>query len=639
MPGPRNPWLTPYMVDYSTALHAGGMYRGRRYKRAVMVTAAQSGKSDSMLDVIGARLDQRPAPILYVGPSADFNRDQFEPRLTALFEQSDSLRRKLGTGRMKKTLKRVAGVPIRLAHAGSSTALKSDPAQLALVDEYDEMMANVRGQGDVLGLVEARGETYADFVTGVTSTCSRGLVVAEDDEASGLRFWATTSVEDLQSPIWALWQEGTRHHFAWPCRQCEAYFIPSFETLRWPSGSTPARARAEAWVECPHCGGVHTDADKDWLNARGVHVAPGETVALVDDAPVITGAPAETSTLSFWTSGLCSPFVTFGDRAERYLGALASGDQNRIQTAMNAAFGQCYAISGGGDVPEWEEVRATRCLPYERGEIPDGAIRLIMGVDVQKWSIYYVTRAFGARGTSWLIDWGQLHGPTALDQVWDDLREVMTAPIGGMAVSRVMIDSGFRPDKKDSADEHKVYEFVRRHRWLVQACKGRSQDNYRQPYTVSRPEVDKGGKKQKGARSVDLTWLSSDWFKSLVMSRLNTEVGQPGAFYLPQDVDEDYCRQLVSEERMVIEGRAKWVKRFRDNHFLDCEALAAAGAFSLNIHQIPERPTPETTEARRAATISPARPDGDGAAKSAPPPPPDKAMQSRRRRMGWKAYG
>ena len=32
------------------------------------------------------------------------------------------------------------------------------------MDEIDEMMANVKGQGDPLGLVEARGETYADFV-------------------------------------------------------------------------------------------------------------------------------------------------------------------------------------------------------------------------------------------------------------------------------------------------------------------------------------------------------------------------------------------------------------------------------------------------------------------------------------------
>ena len=52
---------------------------------------------------------------------------------------------------MTKTRKAVAGVSVRLAHAGSSAALKSDPASLALVDEYDEMLANVKGQGDQSG--------------------------------------------------------------------------------------------------------------------------------------------------------------------------------------------------------------------------------------------------------------------------------------------------------------------------------------------------------------------------------------------------------------------------------------------------------------------------------------------------------
>jgi hypothetical protein len=46
---------------------------------------------------------------------------------------------------MKKTLNIVAGVPVRLAHAGSSPTLKSSPAALALADEYDEMLANVKG--------------------------------------------------------------------------------------------------------------------------------------------------------------------------------------------------------------------------------------------------------------------------------------------------------------------------------------------------------------------------------------------------------------------------------------------------------------------------------------------------------------
>ena len=43
-----------------------------------MVFGAQSGKSELMLDVAGQRLDQRPGPILYVGPNKQFLTEQFE---------------------------------------------------------------------------------------------------------------------------------------------------------------------------------------------------------------------------------------------------------------------------------------------------------------------------------------------------------------------------------------------------------------------------------------------------------------------------------------------------------------------------------------------------------------------------------
>lgn len=102
IPGPRNPWLTPYMIPWSSAAHNGG------YRRVVAVTSAQSGKTDSMLDIIGARLDQRPAPIIYVGPTKDFLTDQFEPRLMGLLDEAETLRNKVVSGRWMK------GIPLFL---------------------------------------------------------------------------------------------------------------------------------------------------------------------------------------------------------------------------------------------------------------------------------------------------------------------------------------------------------------------------------------------------------------------------------------------------------------------------------------------------------------------------------------------
>jgi phage terminase large subunit GpA-like protein len=219
-------------------------------------------------------------------------------------------------------------------------------------------------------------------------------------------------------------------------------------------------------------------------------------------------------------------------------------------------------------------------------ELPDGVLRLGMAVDVQKLSLFYTIRGFGSRGTSWLIDRGQLFGPTDDDEVWNALADLMLMPIAGMQIERVFIDSGFRPNKPDAGDEHKVYEFTRRYAWLVSPTKGRA--TMSPPYRVSKIEVTP--KRKQASYSINLVWLSTDFFKSLLVSRIRTPLDQPGSFIVPDDIDEDYCRQLVSEVRVVdaATGKPQWVQRSRQNHFLDCEALAMAIGYSLNVQRIPE---------------------------------------------------
>jgi phage terminase large subunit GpA-like protein len=108
------------------------------------------------------------------------------------------------------------------------------------------------------------------------------------------------------------------------------------------------------------------------------------------------------------------------------------------------------------------------------------------------------------------------------------------------------------------------------------------------PYRVSKIEVTPKGR--KASYSIDLVWLSTDFFKSLLVSRIRTPPGQPGSFIVPDDIDEDYARQLVSEVRVVdgATGRPQWIQKSRANHYLDCESLAMAVGYSLNVQRIPE---------------------------------------------------
>jgi len=594
-----------------------------RWKRIVGVTAAQSGKTASILDVIGERLDNRPAPLLYVGPTKEFLADQLEPRITEMFRQAPKLGAKVIGGvdskLQKKTLKRVAGVRLRLAHAGSSSALKSDAAAVAFVDEYDEMIKNIRGQGDPLGLVEARGDTYADFQCGITSTPSVGLAEIVHDEESGLDFWRVGEDEEITSPIWRLWQEGTRHHFAWPCPHCGEFFIPRSKQLRYPKNATPSQALHDSWLECPHCHGEVREEHKGDCNAYGTFVAPGESITKDGE---ITGSPPDTSTLSFWISGFCSPFKTIGERAERYLRALASGEQDKIQTAVNAGFGELFQ-AGGGEVLEWTEVAALR-EKYEK-RIPDGVQFLVAAVDVQGNRLPYVIRGYGAQGTSWLIEHGYIWGETKGEEVWKRLGEKLSEPIEGKRIKIAFVDSGFRPGKKISLPIHRVYEFCRKYRKFVYPTKGSSAPMAR-PLIESAIEVQGADGKPLKYGSLRLVRLDTDHWKAVVHERLSFDRDTPGALHLNSAADDDYCQQIVAEARVKAPGTNRWiwVQRYRENHFFDTEAMAAAAAWLVGADRMKAIKAQSRNEFEAAAMR--ARLEGPTAApinqgRDEPPPP------------------
>lgn len=602
MPGARDPDVTPYMIPWIRTADTGE-FRGRSYNQAVITMFAQGGKTEGMLDLIGSRLDQRPAPILYVGPSKEFNTDQFEPRLESLFDEAKTLADKQDKGRSKKTIKRVAGVRIRLAHAGSSTALKSDPAALALVDEYDEMLANIKGQGDPYGLVAARGDTYADFRVALASTPSRGAVDVAVDEKSGLSFWQKAPPEDMESQTWRLWQQGTMHHWAWPCPHCDTYFIPRFRNLRWPKGATAAVANRLAWIECPHCSKEIHNKDKAAMNARGLPVAPGEWI----ENGVVVGEPVETMIFSLWVSGLCSPFKTFGERAARFLQAEESGDPEKLQTAYNSQFGELYA-PGGGEVPEWKDVLGLR-LPYLPGDIPTGVILLTVGIDVQSTGLFYSVRGWGARAESWLIDADYIFGPTVDEDVWTKAQDLVNARWGNMGLKVGFIDSGFRPGKPSVIPENKVYEFCRRNSRFIFPTKG--YDTLRTPIVKSRLEVTMQGSPNK--YGLDLYRLNSDWWKLWVHERLRWPAQQPGAFHLHELATEDYAKQLVSEARLKSpSGKPTWVRRSRENHYLDCEALNAAAGYLLGVQRIGVKARRETAPTAPQQAPAPAAQAAEG---------------------------
>lgn len=575
LPGPRDPTLTPYMIPF------GRSVASRLYRKVAMACSAQSGKTECLLDVIGHRFHTAPAPVLMTGPTKQWLTEQMEPRVMRLLDEAPVLVDRVARGkRMTKTRKVINGAPLRMAHGGSSTALKSDMFALAVTDECDELQANVKGQGDPIKLIDLRGETVVDFVHAIVSTPSLGSAEIEEDPVTKLQFWKYQDPKTIESTIWRIFQEGTRRHFAWKCPHCGEWFIPRSSLLRYDEKAAPIDIKESAVLACPRNGCLIEDASKFDMNKGGVYVAPGQTIAADGQ---VDGDPPRVLTDSYWVSGICSPFKTFGERAAELAEAKCANDPAKLQAVLSGMFGELTSPLAGGEGLDAADVKA-KALPYKRGEVPNDVMRLVAGVDVQTRSIYYSLIGFGARGAAWVLDYDQLHGSTDQDEVWFDLANILQQPIGGMFVELALVDSGFRPDKREPGSVHRVYDFCRANKYVAKPAKG--WDSRSQPLIVKKIEVKPTGKQLPF--SLELVHANSDFFKSLAFLKFRTPLGQPGGAHVMQDVGDDYCEQIASEVRLIESHKPVWKEKHPHNHYLDCFSLALAAGWLLNVQRIPD---------------------------------------------------
>lgn len=279
--------------------------------------------------------------------------------------------------------------------------------------------------------------------------------------------------------------------------------------------------------------------------------------------------------------------MKWAERAARYVEAVRTGDPSAIQSVKNQGFGELFA-PGGAASAAWSEVQARASKEYVLGDVPSGVRVLTLTVDVQRDRVIYVVRGWGASGTSWLVDYGDLFGATEELTVWNDLANLATSTYDGIPIKLGLVDSGFRPGKKFIVPEHRVYAFCHRFNGLIRPTKG-SSTPMRKPIAVSKIEVDLEGHDRK--QSLDLMRLDTDHFKSWVQQKIRWLDGMPGSWNVPFDITEDYCRQIVSKARVTAPGgKVKWVVRSKLNHFLDCEAMQGAAQMVLNLQHLRDGP-------------------------------------------------
>lgn len=131
-PGPWRSERNPYIIPITDAAV------DPQYAGVIAVMGTQMGKTAGLLNICGRKIDDDPAPVLWIGPTKSNVENVIEPMIEQMIDSSASLSAKRPPAkRRRKLLKTINGVTFRLAWAGSATELASQPAHTVVVDERE----------------------------------------------------------------------------------------------------------------------------------------------------------------------------------------------------------------------------------------------------------------------------------------------------------------------------------------------------------------------------------------------------------------------------------------------------------------------------------------------------------------------
>jgi phage terminase large subunit GpA-like protein len=525
-----------------------------RVREVVVMKSAQVGWTEILGNVVGYHIDRDPAAILLIQPTLDMAEAWSKDRLAPMVRDTPALRGKIKDARSRdsgNTLlhKQFPGGHITMAGANSPASLASRPIRVVLCDEVDRYPASAGTEGDPISLARKRSTTF----------WNRKLLMGSTPTVKG------------ESRIESAFETSDRRYFEVPCPHCE-----TFDRLRWDNVKWPEQDPRAAYYACPECGGVITDADKTRMLQHGRWTASAESDGVAG--------------FHIWEA--YSPWVTFGQMAAAFVEAKRT--PQTLQTWVNTSLGETWVEQG--DAPTWERVLKQRA-DYQSGEVPAGVLALVSGVDVQKNRLVYVVRGFGLEMFSALVEHGELFGDTDQPEVWTRLANLLAERWGpDMPIAAMMVDSGYRTDQ--------VYAFARRFP-QVRATKGH--DTLSAPIKPAKVDVTVRGQVVK--QGLKIWHVDSSYFKGWIHVRIEWPVGEPGAWLLPQDVSDEYCKQVAAESRITLpNGKRVWKKVAPDNHYLDAEVLATAAAQMLQIHRM--RPGPGAVPRAGRRVISKGLSDG-----------------------------
>ncbi len=508
-------------------------------RRITLMWGAQLGKTDGLINnTIGYYISQDPKSIMVMHPTLTDLQTWIEGKLNPLLSDTPIVRDRVAKARGREgvnnqKMKSYPGGFLMFAYSGSPNTMRGRSAPIILCDEIDGY--EYTNEGDPVQLLWQRSATFGD---------QRKLIETSTPTIKGA------------SRIEKAYEASDQRRYYVPCPHCQTHQVLKWSQVQWDKDEAGGHLPETAYYVCEHCGAQLTDGDKLWMIRHGEW----------------RGEKPFRGHAGFHLSELYSPFRKWRDIVQSFLDKKAAGD---LQSFVNVSLAETWEESG-------EQVEHTAlCSRREAyaAPVPQDALVLVSGVDVQDDRLELEVVGFGEGEESWSVDYRVIWGDPAQRQVWDDLDAALLADYQHesgtkLHISAACIDSGGHHTQM-------VYDFVKtRQSRRIFAIKGVGGAG--RPI-VSAPSPKKYG---KSLRPVDLFTVGVDEAKGLIYSRLKLLEPGPGFCHFPMEYTEEYFAQLTAEKIVTKYKNGfpyrEWIKTRPRNEALDCRVYALAALKILN---------------------------------------------------------
>lgn len=356
------------------------------------------------------------------------------------------------------------------------------------------------------------------------------------------------------------WDEGAPETVRHVCPHCRNAITQADYLRGW-----------EEWVWVDQAGRFRYGPDRVWRDSRGQPCRPPRHVGV-----------------HVWAA--YSPQRAWDDIVREFLQArekAKSGDTGPLQGFINETLGDVWEAQGERTE---SAVLMDRAEPYALQTVPEGALVLVAGVDVQDNRFEIVVWGIGRGEEMWAIDYQVLEANPADERDWDKLDAYLATRFqqagrpSSLGIEAAAIDTG-------GHFTHQVYNFARlRERRRVLAVKGSTKYGGPIKGRASRQDVNWKGTVIK--RGVKLWEVGTDTAKDLIYGRLRITEPGPGRVHFSRDLGQEFYEQLTAEMRILQRtstgDQYRWVKRRPRNEVLDCTVYAVFAAQALDLHRYTE---------------------------------------------------